>query len=67
MNTTCWASIVALALEKQTIHIYQPFAGTTVGPFRVLSPHQNVYPFFIRNLIARPSPTRRRLRQPGLD
>lgn len=40
------AEIVQIALEKN-IGIYQPFAGTMIGPFQVLSPSQRVYELFL--------------------
>lgn len=38
--------LVATAVKKY-IPIQQPFAGTAIGPFQVISPWQNVYPYFI--------------------
>ncbi len=38
--------LVASALKKK-IAIQQPFAGMSIGPFQVISPWQNVYPYFI--------------------
>jgi beta-lactamase superfamily II metal-dependent hydrolase len=35
--------IFKLAQAKKTINIRQPFAGAEIGPFRVLSPRQDVY------------------------
>jgi beta-lactamase superfamily II metal-dependent hydrolase len=38
--------LVTLAIEKN-ITVQQPFAGATIGPFRVLSPFRGVYPRLI--------------------
>jgi beta-lactamase superfamily II metal-dependent hydrolase len=38
--------LVATATRKN-IPIQQPFAGMSVGPFQVISPYQNLYPYFI--------------------
>jgi beta-lactamase superfamily II metal-dependent hydrolase len=48
--------IVTIALEKKTVKIYQPFAGATIGPFRVLSPHKDAYPFFLPQFDRTPDP-----------
>lgn len=40
------ADHLKLASELK-IRICQPFAGMTIGPFRVLSPFQDVYPLFL--------------------
>jgi hypothetical protein len=37
---------VATAVKKN-IPIQQPFAGMSIGPFQVVSPWQNLYPYFI--------------------
>ncbi len=33
--------------EGKKVAIQQPFAGMSIGPFRVVSPYQNVYPYFV--------------------
>jgi beta-lactamase superfamily II metal-dependent hydrolase len=33
--------------EEQKTQIIQPFAGGTIGPFRILSPYQEAYPFLL--------------------
>jgi beta-lactamase superfamily II metal-dependent hydrolase len=38
--------LVRLAVDKK-IPIHQPFAGDTIGPFRVVSPYQWIYPIFL--------------------
>jgi glyoxylase-like metal-dependent hydrolase (beta-lactamase superfamily II) len=38
--------LVATAVKKN-IAIQQPFAGMSIGPFQVVSPYQNLYPYFI--------------------
>jgi beta-lactamase superfamily II metal-dependent hydrolase len=40
------SDLVATAVKK-SIAIQQPFAGMSIGPFQVVSPFQNVYPYFI--------------------
>jgi beta-lactamase superfamily II metal-dependent hydrolase len=40
------ADLIELASEKN-IRICQPFAGTMIGPFRVLSPWQDAYPLLL--------------------
>ena len=32
---------------KKNIAVYQPFAGMSIGPFQIVSPYQNLYPYFI--------------------
>jgi len=41
------SDFVKLASEQKTVRIGQPFAGTAIGPFRVMSPFQAVYPLFL--------------------
>lgn len=48
--------IVELAREKRTIIIQQPFAGTTIGPFRVLSPIQKFYELVLPQFDRTPDP-----------
>lgn len=38
--------LVAMSVKKN-IPVQQPFAGASIGPFRVVSPWENVYPYFI--------------------
>jgi len=38
--------LVTTAVRKK-ISIQQPFAGASIGPFQVVSPFQNLYPYFI--------------------
>jgi beta-lactamase superfamily II metal-dependent hydrolase len=33
--------------EKNNIPVLPPFGGTCIGPFRVIAPYQNLYPYFI--------------------
>jgi beta-lactamase superfamily II metal-dependent hydrolase len=40
------ADLVATAAAKDIV-VQQPFAGLSIGPFRVISPYQDVYPYFI--------------------
>ena len=49
------AEIVRIALEKN-IAIRQPFAGTMIGPFQVLSPSQRVYELFLPQFDRTPDP-----------
>jgi hypothetical protein len=41
---------------KNKISVQQPFAGMCVGPFRVVSPFQGVYPYFIPQFDRTPEP-----------
>jgi beta-lactamase superfamily II metal-dependent hydrolase len=47
--------LVTTALKKK-IAIQRPFAGMSVGPFRVVSPYQNLYPYFIPQFDRTPDP-----------
>jgi hypothetical protein len=49
------AEIVRLAIDKE-IRIHEPFAGTVIGPFRVLSPYKEVYPIFLAQFDRAPEP-----------
>ncbi len=49
------AELVDTAIKKN-ITIQQPFAGMSIGPFRVVSPFQNVYPYFIPQFDRTPDP-----------
>ncbi|MBZ5621231.1 MAG: hypothetical protein LAQ69_21265 [Acidobacteriia bacterium] len=49
------AELADTALKKN-ITIQQPFAGMSIGPFRVVSPFQNVYPYFIPQFDRTPDP-----------
>jgi beta-lactamase superfamily II metal-dependent hydrolase len=42
--------------EKKKITVQQPFAGMSIGPFRVASPFRNVYPYFIPQFDRTPEP-----------
>lgn len=57
--------IFAIALGKKTINIYQPFAGSAVGPFRVLSPREDVYPLFLSQFDRTPEPDKAALQAAG--
>jgi beta-lactamase superfamily II metal-dependent hydrolase len=41
---------------KNNIPVHQPFAGMSIGPFRVVSPFQDIYPYFIPQFSATPDP-----------
>jgi hypothetical protein len=49
------ADIVKLAIEKK-ITIREPFAGTVIGPFHVLSPYKVIYPVFLAQFDRTPDP-----------
>jgi beta-lactamase superfamily II metal-dependent hydrolase len=49
------AELVQIATDRK-IAISQPFAGGTIGPFRVLSPHQDVYPVLLAQFDRTPEP-----------
>lgn len=38
---------LATTAVRKNISIQQPFAGESIGPFQVVSPFENVYPYFI--------------------
>lgn len=42
--------------EKNKIPVLQPFAGKCIGPFRVVSPYQNLYPYFMSQFDRTPDP-----------
>jgi beta-lactamase superfamily II metal-dependent hydrolase len=56
--------LVAVAVEKN-IAIQQPFAGMSIGPFRVVSPFQNVYPYFVPQFDRTADPDQAALEQVG--
>lgn len=56
--------LVDLAAENN-ISVYQPFAGMSIGPFRVLSPFHNLYPYFLAQFDRTPDPDRAALEQAG--
>ena len=49
------AELVDTAVQKQ-IAIHQPFAGMSIGPFRVVSPFERVYPYFLPQFDRTPEP-----------
>jgi len=53
--------LVELAVSKK-IQLSLPLAGASTGPFRVLSPHQNVYPLLLSQFDRTPDPD-----QPALE
>ena len=57
--------IFNIAVAKKTIQIYQPFAGSTIGPFRVLSPHKSVYPLLLPQFDRTPDPDQDALEAAG--
>ncbi|HEV3074023.1 MAG TPA: hypothetical protein VHB47_06350 [Thermoanaerobaculia bacterium] len=56
--------IVAIA-ENKGLTPQQPFAGISIGPFRVLSPFQNVYPYLIPQFDRTPDADREALEAAG--
>jgi beta-lactamase superfamily II metal-dependent hydrolase len=50
---------------KNKITIQQPFAGMSIGPFRVVSPFQGVYPYLIPQFGRTPDPDQAALEQAG--
>jgi beta-lactamase superfamily II metal-dependent hydrolase len=59
------ARIVAVAWEKETTAVYQPFAGDTIGPFRVLSPSKETYPLLVAQFDETPEPDREAIEAAG--
>jgi beta-lactamase superfamily II metal-dependent hydrolase len=57
--------IFEIALAKKTINIYQPFAGSTIGPFRVLSPYESVYPLLLPQFPRTPDPDQEAIEAAG--
>ncbi len=51
--------------EKNKITVQQPFAGTCIGPFRVVSPYRNVYPFFMPQFDRTPDPDQEAIKAAG--
>jgi beta-lactamase superfamily II metal-dependent hydrolase len=47
--------LVDIAVANGTI-VHEPFAGETIGPFQVLSPHQFVYDLFLPQFPRTPAP-----------
>jgi beta-lactamase superfamily II metal-dependent hydrolase len=56
--------IVSLAVEQKT-HIYQPFAGNDIGPFKVLSPYADAYPLLLSQFDRTPDPDQAALERIG--
>jgi beta-lactamase superfamily II metal-dependent hydrolase len=56
--------LVDLAVENN-ITIQQPFAGMPIGPFRVVSPYREVYPYFITQFDRTPDPDQAALEAAG--
>ena len=56
--------LVAVAVKKK-ISIQQPFAGMSIGPFRAVSPYQEVYPYFVPQLDRTPDPDQAAIEQAG--
>lgn len=48
------------------VHIFEPFAGTAVGPFTVLSPHRTVYNLFLPQFDRTPAPDQSAIEAKGL-
>lgn len=44
------------AAAARGVHIFEPFAGSTIGPFTVLSPHRAVYNLFLPQFDRTPAP-----------
>ena len=57
--------IFEIALEKR-VNIFQPFAGQKIGPFTVLSPHQEVYEILVPQFDRTPEPDQEALEAKGL-
>ncbi len=57
--------IVTAAWEKETVTVYQPFAGDTIGPFRVLSPSKYAYPLLLAQFDRTPDPDQEAIEQAG--
>ncbi len=57
--------LVATA-EAKNIVVQQPFAGATIGPFRVVSPYQGMYPYFMPQFDRTPEPDQKALEAAGV-
>lgn len=50
------SELVQLSAGARQIALQLPFAGASIGPFRVLSPHQEVYPALLAQFDRTPDP-----------
>jgi beta-lactamase superfamily II metal-dependent hydrolase len=58
--------IVTSAWENGSTKVYQPFAGSEIGPFRVLSPSKEAYPFLLPQFDGTPDPDQEAIEQAGM-
>lgn len=58
------AELVDIAIERN-IPIYQPFAGSAIGPFQVLSPAQEVYGLLLPQFDRTPEPDQEAIEAAG--
>jgi len=58
------AEIFDAAVRKR-INIYEPFAGTTIGPFQILSPDRSVYDLLMPQFDRTPEPNRAAIEATG--
>jgi hypothetical protein len=57
--------LVQLAAGGRQITLQSPFAGATIGPFRVLSPHRDVYPVLLPQFDRTPDPDQKAIEATG--
>ncbi len=57
--------LVVMAIKKN-IPIYQPFSGTSIGPFKVISPYRVIYPFLIPQFDRTPEPDQAAIESDGI-
>jgi hypothetical protein len=57
--------IYELALKRQ-MKVFQPFAGQKIGPFTVLSPHQEIYELLLPQFDRTPEPDKAAIEGAGL-
>ena len=57
--------LVQLAAGGRQITLQSPFAGATVGPFRVLSPHQDIYTVLLPQFDRTPDPDQKAIEATG--
>jgi glyoxylase-like metal-dependent hydrolase (beta-lactamase superfamily II) len=57
--------LVQLAAGGRQITLQAPFAGATIGPFRVLSPHQDVYTVLLPQFDRTPDPDQKAIGATG--
>jgi beta-lactamase superfamily II metal-dependent hydrolase len=59
------SELVQLSAGARQVALRSPFAGATIGPFRVLSPHQEVYPVLLAQFDRTPDPDQKAIEETG--